>query len=157
MPKKSDEKLLLHMTKAVPVYTEPFKDLGEKWRDGFHINAVRTNAKLLKKIPDEIRYQSQVVGASTKIFKTVFNPDFISRKGLKTRDIINKHAINLGRSYEKYKNNLEKAYETVDGIPAKRFKEAVEHAKENYSRGVLARVLPFTGTKVESKSTACPY
>lgn len=154
MAKKSNGKVLLHLTKAVPEFTELPTDLGEKWRDGFQVNAERINAKRIKKIPDEIRYQSQVVGASTKVFKTVFDPNFVSRKGLKTRDIINKHAKNLGRSYEKYRSKLDKAYATVDGIPAKRFKESVEHAKEIYARGMLARTLPFTGTRVDGLGVA---
>jgi len=42
----------------------------------------------------------------------------------------------------------------VDGIPAKRFKELVDLAQSEFSRGTAKRTLPFTGVKIEELGPA---
>jgi hypothetical protein len=42
-------------------------------------------------------------------------------------------------------------FATMDGIPAKRFKDMVDQMKGVYGLGAIARTLPFTGTKIEGR------
>jgi hypothetical protein len=45
-------------------------------------------------------------------------------------------------------------FETVDGIPAKRYKDIVDRTKQAFGRGTAERTLPFTGTKIEGRGCA---
>lgn len=143
------EKVLLHLIRPIVIGKWVPARIAEQWKDGFQVNAERINEKRLMKVPDEARYQDRVVGSSVKGFKEVLNPNLVSRAGLKTPEILNKHKTNLERSFKKYHKKLEAAYETVDGVSAKRFKEAVEIAQAHYASGMAKRTLPFTGTRAE--------
>jgi hypothetical protein len=147
-------KILTHLIRHIHVGEWFPPRMADQWVDGFQINAERINEKRLVKIPDEGRYQTNLVGVAVKRYGEMVNPAFISRAGLTAQDIINKHSANLGRSYKKYQSKLQRAYETVDGVPAKRFKEAVAHSKEHYAKGMAARTLPFTGTRAEGLGVA---
>lgn len=126
----------------------------EQWVEGFQANAPRIIKKLMRKIKDEADYYEKVVGVILKRYPKFINPSFISRSGLNSKAIIQKISKHLQSSYEKYKKNLDRAYETVDGIPAKRFKEAVAAAKEHYAKRMREITLPFTGTKAEGLGIA---
>jgi hypothetical protein len=46
---------------------------------------------------------------------------------------------------------LRYAFETVEGVAAKRFKDLVDMMKPMFARGISERTLPFTGTKLEGR------
>ncbi len=148
------DKILTHLIRHLHVGDWSPARISEQWVDGFSINAERINTKRKMKIPDMTRYQSNLVGPSVKRYKEMVNPAFISKSGHGAQEIINSHAANLSRSYQKYQQKTDAAYETVDGIPAKRFKEAVARSKENYAAGMAKRTLPFTGTRAEGLGVA---
>jgi hypothetical protein len=58
------------------------------------------------------------------------------------------------RAFKKYTRAWDLMFQTVDGIPAKRFKEKVDLAQEDFSEGIAARTLPFTGIRVEGRGPA---
>jgi hypothetical protein len=147
-------KILTHLIRHIHVGEWFPPRMADQWVDGFQINAVRINEKRLQKIPDETRYQTNLVGTAVKKYKNMVNPTFISRSGLTAKDIIDKHSANLQRSYKKYEGKLKRAYETVDGVTAKRFKDAVAASKEHYAKGMAARTLPFTGTRADGLGAA---
>ncbi|MBI4833928.1 MAG: hypothetical protein HY811_03800 [Planctomycetes bacterium] len=148
------DKILTHFIRHLSPSDWSPQRIAEQWRDGFHVNAERINEKRKMKIKNEEDYQSRLVGVATKKYRNMVHPDFVSRAGLDANDIITKHSANLSRSYKKYQSKIDAAYETVDGIPAKRFKDAVDHSKENYARGMAARTLMFTGTRAEGLGIA---
>jgi hypothetical protein len=143
-------KKLLHLVLNFSELHEIPARIAEQWADGFNVHAQRIGEKGRKSIPDEARYQSKLVGTSTKKFKEVISADFVSKAGLTAKMIVTKHATNLGKSYKKYHDKLAKVYETVDGITAKKFKEAVTNSKEHFARG-LASTITLTGTRVEGR------
>ena len=143
-------KKLLHLVLNFSERNTIPERIADQWADGFNVHAQRIGEKGKQSIPDEASYQYKLVGTSAKKFKEVLNPAFISKAGLSSKMIITKHATNLGRSYKKYHDKLAKVYETVDGIPAKKFKEAVNNSKEHFAKG-LAGTIALTGTRVEGR------
>jgi len=147
-------KKLLHLELHRVVERTSVADrIGQQWVEGFQLNAERINDKRKLRVPDEKSYQDNVVGVSVKLFKKFLNPDFISRAGLNAEQIINKHIDKLEKSYNKYNERLNRAYGTVDGVPAKIFKDAVAASKKHFMEG-MSRLLPFTGTRAEGLGIA---
>lgn len=117
----------------------------ERWKQGLKDRADRILANRRSRIPDATAFNDLLATASIKGWKDVINPDFMSRAGLKASEIRASHQANLSQAFEKYRDQLEFLFETVDGIPAKRFKDLVDRAAEEYARGIETRTLPFTG------------
>jgi hypothetical protein len=89
--------------------------------------------------------------ASEQRYRGYPNPAFLSKHGLNAEDITSNQAANLKRSYEKYNTAWQYMFETVDGVPAKRYKDKIARSKIAYGKGVAARTLPFTGFKDEGR------
>ncbi len=135
----------------VPVTPQRVK---EQWAEGLKNNAARINAKRKLRIPDATAFNASLATASIESYKDVLNPAFKSRAGLSKEIIEANQASNIRRSWEKYNDQLDYAFETVDGIEAKRFKEYVDRAKTEFAKGIAARTLPFTGIKAEGLGLA---
>ncbi len=121
----------------------------EQWADGLKDNAERINAKRKLRIPDATAFNDRLATASIESYKDVLNPAFKSRAGLSKELIEAGQASNLRRSWKKYNSQIEHAFETVDGVEAKRFKDAVDRGTEEFAEGIAARTLPFSGIKAE--------
>ncbi|MBI4834576.1 MAG: hypothetical protein HY811_07150 [Planctomycetes bacterium] len=129
-------------------------DMGEKWLEGMKANALRIYQNILARIPDSGKFQERLSGPSSTGYAGYVNPGFVSRSGDESGDILNGQVANLRDSYEKFVRGLEHAFETVDGVAAKRFKEKVEKAKENFLAGMARRTLIFGGTRVTGRGAA---
>ncbi|MBI4834680.1 MAG: hypothetical protein HY811_07685 [Planctomycetes bacterium] len=125
-----------------------------QWAEGLKLNAERINEKRQTMIPNEETYQSKLAKPSTDKFAPFVNPSFTSEAGLDSGDIINKQGANVRDSYIDYKEALDWVFATVDGVSAKRYKELVDLAREEFSRGTAKRSLPFTGIKIEELGPA---
>jgi len=75
---------------------------------------------------------------------------FVSRSGLTQQNITAKQAANIKRAYKKYVHGWDYIFAEVEGIPAKRFKDLVDAAREDFSEGTAARTLGFIGTRFEA-------
>ena len=126
----------------------------ESWQRSLKDEAEHVYAKILSRIPDEKRFVERLGQPSHDGFSPFVNPDFVSKSGADEADIQAGQASNIKRSYEKYREKLLHLFETVDGIPAKRFREMVDRMKQAYASGTTARTLPFTGTKIEGRGLA---
>jgi hypothetical protein len=111
-------------------------------------------AKMLSRIPDMKRFVERMGQPSHDGFAPFVNPDFVNKGGQGYDDIEASQASNIKRSYDKYRAKLDYMFATVDGVPAKRFKDMVDQMKDVYGLGAIARTLPFTGTKIEGRSCA---
>jgi len=111
-------------------------------------------AKILARIPDLKRFVERLAQTSHEGYRNFVNPTFHSKSGLGANQILESQIANLSRSYGKYTKKLAFLFETVDGVPAKRFKDLVELMKDEFGTGIAERTLPFTGTKVEGLSCA---
>jgi len=126
----------------------------ESWARNMKDEAPDMYAKMLSRIPDMKRFVERLGQPSHDGYAPFVNPTFVSKGGQGYDDIEAGQASNIKRSYDKYRAKLDYMFATVDGIPAKRFKDMVEQMKGVYGLGAIARTLPFTGTKIEGRSCA---
>jgi len=126
----------------------------EKWARLLKDQAPDIYEKMLARIPDEQRFVERLAQPANDGYKGLINPAFTSKSGQGSDEIETAQGANLKRSYEKFLTKLRYAFETVEGVAAKRFKELVDMMKPMFSRGISERTLPFTGTKLEGRSCA---
>ncbi len=140
-------KIISHVRLMVPSGTalQTPKAMVDKWAEGFKRNAKVINERRKARIPHGEAFTQRLAGVSSKAYRQVINPDFVSRAGLSAKEIVNRQAANLGRAYKKYDQALDFVYRTEDGVEAKRFKERIDAAREHYAEGTARKVLPFTG------------
>ena len=134
------------------------ESLSELWAAGISAKAEIINQRRLARIPDEETFLNMMADASEQRYRGFPNPAFLSRNGLVTDDIVANQGANIRRSFDKYNEAWQYMFETVDGVPAKRFKDKVARSKTAYGKGVAARTLPMTGFKDEGRgpvSIAC--
>jgi hypothetical protein len=63
------------------------------------------------------------------------------------------HANKLRKAFQNYLEGLDRAFATVDGVPAKRFKEQVDNRSVKYGRGITDTI-GLTGTGLEGLGPA---
>ncbi len=143
-----------HVKLMVTIPTDVAQRVVETWARSIKDEAPDIYAKILARIPDEKRFVERLAQPAHNGFAPFVNPAFVSKSGQPESDIQNSQASNIKRSYEKYVTKLQHLFETVDGIPAKRFKELADRMKNAYGAGATARSLPFTGTKIEGRGCA---
>lgn len=120
----------------------------EQWAESLKNNAERIKAKLDAKIPNSDTFSAKIADPSSSAYLGVLNAAFVSQSGLNYDELLAKQDENLARSFAKFQGKHNFMFETVEGVPAKRFKELVDRAKEDWSKGVAERSLGFTGTKI---------
>jgi hypothetical protein len=125
-----------------------------QWAEMLKANAERVNEKRKEIIKNEESFQKLIAGVSHKNWAPFINPAFHSKSGANADEIIGGRNTNLKESYDLYNRKLDEAFAAVDGIPAKRFKDAVENAKLDYSKGVAKRTLPLTGDRLTGRGPA---
>jgi hypothetical protein len=129
------------------------EEVNKKWEDGAINNAELGNARRKKKIKTSVDYEGMVVLPATNKLNEYINPTFISRSGLTKKEIISKHYKNAAQSFQKYQDKLDAVHATVDGVPSKRYKDAVKRGAKNYGQNVCEKLLAFTG--IRFKDTGC--
>lgn len=139
---------------AIDVTAIAPEGVSELWAAGMSAKAEIINQRRLTRIPDEETYLNTIADRAEIDYRPYATATFVSRKGLSAEDIIASHAANLKLSFHKYDAAWRYIFETVDGIPAKRFKEKVARSKSAYGRGIAARTLPMTGFKDEGRGPA---
>lgn len=120
----------------------------EQWAESLKNNAQRIKEKLDAKIPNSDVFSAKVAGPSSLAYMGVLNPAYVSQSGLDYDEMLAKQTDNLSKSFEKFRGQYDFLFETVDGIFAKRFKELVDRAKADWSKGVAEKTLAFTGTRI---------
>jgi hypothetical protein len=128
--------------------------IADRWLDNLKGNALRIYQNLLKQVPDSIKFQEKIAGPSNQAFADFVNPAFVSRHGNSKSNIVDGQGTNLREAYQKFLSGLEHAFETVDGVEAKRFKEKVEKARDKYLEGMGRRALLFGGTRRDGRGPA---
>lgn len=121
----------------------------QQWLNSLLANAQSINDKRKARIPDSTAFVSLIAQPSMKGYSSVLNPAFHSKSGLSAAQITANQGANIKTAFEKYQAKLDFLFETVDGVPAKRYKDLINQAADAYSKGVASRTLPFTGCKIE--------
>jgi hypothetical protein len=126
----------------------------DKWAEHLKEVAQTIDQHRRAKIPDETRFMNRIADPASTGFVPFVASGFVSRSGLTGSNITAKQAANIKRSFKKYVRGWDAAFATVEGIPNKRFLDSVESAREDFSEGLAARTLGFTGTRFESYGVA---
>lgn len=103
--------------------------------------------RITELIPNEEAYLTKMAEPALQEYRSLVNPAFLSRRGRNKDHITNAHGYKLKKGWLKYKRNRNYMFETVDGVIAKRFKDKVTAAKNNYSERVGETTLALTGVK----------
>lgn len=128
--------------------------IAEKWAANLKNEAEWLNEKRNLVIGSEEAFQSNLAQPGHVGFAPFPSSTFYSRAGLPLEDIENKHLARAKEAYKKYKTSTDRAFAEVDGIYAKRFKEAVDARKDIYSEEMAKRTLSLVGTKFLERGPA---
>lgn len=140
-------KVLTEVMFSVKLLTEVPAELSKRWADDTEASAEVMNNRRKAKIKNRGDYEEMISELSSQKYRSYISADFISRTGLNKEEITAKHYKNCSDGYHKYDEKLDYMYETVDGIPAKRYKERLQRAAANYGASVAKKLLSFTGTR----------
>jgi hypothetical protein len=125
-----------------------------KWAEQLKAVAEVMNEKRKRRIKNAEAFQKLIAEESHPAWVPFINPGFHSKRGSNSDEIKGSHLANLRRAFRLYNRKLNDAFATVDGVPAKRFKDAVDNAKGDFSKGFAERTLPFTGDRMEGVGPA---
>ncbi|MEK7310326.1 MAG: hypothetical protein AAB038_05870 [Planctomycetota bacterium] len=123
------------------------EEVNKKWEEMSVNNAELGNARRKRKIKNQLNFEDVIVLPSNDKLNAYIHPDFISNSGLSKKEIISKHYKNLAQSFQKYQDKLDRMHATVDGVPSKRYKDALKRGAKNYGKNVAEKLLAFTGMR----------
>lgn len=134
----------------IPNFSTPDR-VKDQWAEVLGVDASRINEKAQAVISGEESFSERLASPSSASYAPMIKSTFRSKSGLTASQIKNNQRVNLKRSYDKWSGKMDYQYDTVDGIPAKRFKDVVNNSKDSMSAGLAERTLPLTGIKVEGR------
>jgi len=106
--------------------------------------------KLDEKMPDDGTFMGVLVEPAVNAYAPVLDPSFVSKSERSVEEIRNVRREKLERAFNKWKDNMTKAFATVDGVPAKFFKDKVSSAKDLWAMR-MAYILAFNGDKIRGR------
>jgi hypothetical protein len=118
------------------------------------------NDKRKLAIPDDATFQNKVVDPSAAGYAATFTTIVPNPRTGKTQQmILDNHHLNLFDAFGKWTQKLDSAFETVGSVPAKKFIDAVNAAKNLWGAGAGARTLRATGARLSGvgASVIAPY
>ncbi|MFH1231983.1 MAG: hypothetical protein V1709_10860 [Planctomycetota bacterium] len=131
----------------------PNPDMGVKWVQNLTNNAEHINNRRKERLPNDTAYGQVMATPSAEKFEPFVDGSFISKGDLSAADIKTMQRSNILKAYNKYNDNIDRAFEEVDGVYAKRFKDAVEAKQSAWEEGVT-RVLRLVGSRARGRQAA---
>ena len=119
-------------------------------------SAAKTYKGLRRKIKNVKDFQAKIARPAFKAYAPFIPPDAINKRkftGKKVLELL-KEKLMKRETARKYLANVKKTFQTVDGIPAKRFLKKIEDDGEWYSQSLARHLIPFTGLKGVLKGLA---
>jgi hypothetical protein len=138
----------------VPPTWEVAGDMPDRWAEGLKNNAERINDRRVAKIGDDGTFILKMATPATEGYALYVPDAYVSKRGRAAGGIRGSHAENLGTAFNKWNTNLNKVFQTVDGIVAKVFKEKVDSAKDRWAIKMGDKTLRFTGDHIRGRSVA---
>lgn len=142
--------LILH----VPETWEVTGDMADNWEKHLQDAAANIKDKLDAKLPDDGTFIRTLVDPSSNGYAPMLNTDFVSKGERTNANIRSTRQSNMAKSFVQWKENLAKAFATVDGVVAKSFKDKVTAAKDRWAIKMANGALRFTGDKIRGRSVA---
>ncbi len=138
----------------VPANWEVAAHMADNWEKRLIESAELIKDKIDEKLPDDGTFERDVVNPSSNGYAPMLNPSFMSKSDRTTDNIRATRQGNMVESFQKWKENLAKAFVTVDGVVAKFFKDRVTAAKDRWALKMGAGALRLTGDKIRGRSVA---
>ncbi|MBI4712911.1 MAG: hypothetical protein HY762_06405 [Planctomycetes bacterium] len=133
----------LGIPNAQPVSDE----MANRWANRLTDSAAYLHQQLRTRIPDAGVFEKLLADGSNKKWRPMIDPAFVSQSERTSGDIITMQGANLKDAYDKWDTKIALAFETVDGVEAKRFKDQVQNSKDNWITQVEQKTLRMTGDK----------
>jgi hypothetical protein len=139
---------------VVPEEFPAAEDMGPKWVQGLTNNAALIKSRLDAKIPDAGMFEQKLVAPAAEAYSPYVPAGFVSKRGRTQSAIQNTHRKNLAGAYDRWNNKLALAFETVDGVEAKRFKDQVANTVDAWVEQVRKKTLRLTGDKIRGRGVS---
>ena len=103
---------------------------------------------------DEETFIKTLVKPSEDGFRPLIDSSFVSKSERSSQNIRSARRENMVQSFPKWKASLNKAFETVDGVVGKFFRDKVLAAKDRWALKMGSGMLRLTGDKVRGLGPA---
>jgi hypothetical protein len=138
----------------VPEHVEVSGDMPNRWVNGLKNAAEVINDRRQAKIPDDQTFIKVMAERSSLNWRPMIDPAFWSKSDRSAKDITDHQATNLETGFNRWNDKINRAFATVDGVVAKKFKDEVEASKDRWALRVGEKVLRLTGDKIRGRSVA---
>ncbi|MFH1226520.1 MAG: hypothetical protein V1701_01285 [Planctomycetota bacterium] len=147
---------MIHSKILVPVAASilPHPDMSAKRVANMTTHAETTNAHRKARIPDDGTFAQLVATPAADKFKDVVGFTGSTRHDRNADDIYALQRNKMLRAYNKYNDALDYAFEEVDGVIAKRYKDAVEAKQSNWDEEAARTTLRFTGSRTRGRQVS---
>ena len=138
----------------VPENWEVAGHMADNWAKHLSDAAELIKSKIDEKLPDDGTFIRDLVNPSTNAYSPMLNPSFVSRSERSVSNIRDVRQGNMSASFLRWKENMAKAFATVDGVVAKSFKDKIAAAKDRWAIRMGQGLLRFTGDRIRGRSVA---
>ncbi|MBI4712222.1 MAG: hypothetical protein HY762_02800 [Planctomycetes bacterium] len=138
----------------VPATWEVAGDMPDRWAEGLKRAAEVMNDRRQAKLPDDGTFILRMATPANEGYSPYVPSGFMSRSERSAEGIRGTHAANINQSFNRWNDNLNRAFATVDGVVAKEFKAKVDAAKDRWAIRIADKALRFTGDRIRGRSVA---
>jgi len=139
---------LFEVKLEIPEVSAAAADIAEKWAKNLGDNAELVENRIKTAIPDEATYQSRLATPAAEEWTQFVNPAYRTKRGHTRQQLVNTFAKNIGNAFGHWLGRITDAFAIVDGVKAKRFKDAVNNARSYIADQLRAKALRITGDRV---------
>jgi hypothetical protein len=139
---------LFEVKLGIPEVIAAAADIAEKWAKNLGDNAELVENRLRTSIPDEGSFQSKLAGPAAEEWTAFMNPAYRTKHGHTRQQVVDTFAKNIGNAFGHWLGKITDAFAIVDGVKAKRFKDAVSNARSYIAEQLRSKVLRITGDRV---------
>jgi hypothetical protein len=132
----------------------PHSDMSEKRVNNLINNAETINNRRKARMPDDGTFGQVLATPAADKFKERVDFPTATQGDRDADDIRTMHRSKILRSFNKYNDGLDHAFEEVDGVYAKRFKDSVTAKQSNWDDEVARGTLRFTGSRARGRQVA---
>lgn len=132
----------------------PHSDMSEKRVNGLINNAETINNRRKARVSDDGTFAQLMATPAADKFKATVNFPGSTQGDRNAADIYSLQRGKFLRAYNKYNDGLDHAFEEVDGVYAKRFKDSVTAKQSNWDDEVARGTLRFTGSRARGRQVA---
>jgi len=147
---------MIHTKLIIPVAPSvtPHPDMSTKRVQTMQNDAEVINERRKARVPDDGTFAQLIATPAADKFKQTVSFPGSTQNDRNADDIYAFQRSKITRAYNKYNDSLDHSFEEVDGVYAKRFKDAVESKQSNWDEGVARSTLRFTGSRARGRQVA---